>query len=104
MNNYSKTNYLKNDYDIISHVKINKLNIIDILKHKLFPIYLCKSHPIYDNPKLKDEFFYFMNLSYNQRLLYQKKNDTFKNLKYKTIKSPYLNEFLPKIRIYQNLI
>jgi hypothetical protein len=102
MDNYSKTKYLKNDYNIISYLKIDKYKMIDILKHKLYPIYLSKSHTFYDNPVLKDEFLYFMKLSHEYRLLNQEKNDyKFKNYNFKTIKNIYLYEYEPKIRLYQ---
>lgn len=106
-NNLKKTSILKNNYEIISLLKINKHLMIDIMKHVLYPIYLTKSHAIYDNKYLKNEFFYYSKLSYEYRTLnnknIKKNNFPIKILKYKTINNPHKQSFKyeNKIRLYR---
>ncbi len=106
-NNLKKTKNLKHDYEVISLVKINKHNMIDIMKHNLYPIYLAKSHLFYDNKVIKKEFLYFSKLSYEYRHLHDKESKInkfpIKILKYKTIKNPNTKyiEHEKKIRLYK---
>ena len=105
-NNLDKTKNLKNDYEPISILKLNNKDMIDIIKHKLYPIFFSKSHVLYDNKNIKKEFFHFSNLSYQYRkLIYKNTKNKFPlpKLKYKTIPNPHpkYHIYEKKIRLYQ---
>ena len=66
--------------------------MVDVLKHKRYPIFLYKSAPFRDNKKIKDEFLYYADLSYQ----YRKKHNLYSKLpkiKYKTIIYPGENAY-----------
>jgi len=101
-NHFNNTKNLKNDYEIISILNLNKKDMIDVFKHKLYPIFFSKSHLLYDNKNIKNEFFHYSNLSYQYRkLIYKNTKNKFPlpKLKYKTIPNPH-----PKYHIYEKKI
>ncbi len=112
-NNFKKTVKLKKEYDVISLLAFEKnKHIIDIMKHKFYPIFIGKStifvNSFYSNKKIIKDFLNYSELSYQ----YRKKNYLYSilpKIKYKSIYYPgkheynYLgddNQIIPSFSVY----
>jgi hypothetical protein len=96
-NNFKKTVKLKKEYDVISLLTFKKNQyIIDIMKHKFYPIFIGKAtifaNSFYGNKKIIEEFLNYSELSYQ----YRKKNYSYSilpKIKYKSLYYPGKNEY-----------
>lgn len=87
--NMDKTNYLKNEYEVISTLDINNIKRVEIFKHLQYSIFLTKISNLLEHSIIRKEFCKNIDLSFNYRKEKYKEikvHYKFKPLKSKTVK------------------
>ena len=85
LTDFNNTKILKKKYDIISLYKLKNKNIIDIIKHKKYPIFFSKSTTFQENKKIRKEMFETIEISNYYRKNFMNKKYFVPKLSYKKI-------------------